>query len=56
MVLVSADLDRRLRDQELDLPRHLAKVLARELDGRAPLGAASRLRGVGSSRLVGFTN
>jgi hypothetical protein len=41
-----ADLDRRLDDQELDLPtRHLAKLLARELDGRPPLGAASRLRG-----------
>jgi hypothetical protein len=44
--VVPADLDRRLHEQELDLPtRHLAKVLARELDGRPPLGAASRLRG-----------
>jgi hypothetical protein len=44
--IIPADLDRRLHDQELDLPtRHLAKLLAHELDGRPPLGAASRLRG-----------
>ncbi|HUL46786.1 MAG TPA: hypothetical protein VLV25_06785, partial [Steroidobacteraceae bacterium] len=44
--LIPADLDRRLHDQQLDLPtRHLAKMLAHELDGRPPLGAASRLRG-----------
>jgi hypothetical protein len=44
--VIPADLDRRLHEQELDLPtRHLAKVLARELDRRPPLGAASRLRG-----------
>jgi hypothetical protein len=44
--VVPADLDRRLHEQELDLPtRHLATVLARELEGRPPLGAASRLRG-----------
>jgi len=44
--VVPADLDRRLHEQELDFStRHLAKVLAGELEGRAPLGAASRLRG-----------
>jgi len=44
--VVPADLDRRLHEQELDFPtRHLAGVLAGELEGRAPLGAASRLRG-----------
>jgi hypothetical protein len=44
--VIPAYLDRRLHDQELDFPtRHLAKVLARELEGRPPLLAASRLRG-----------
>ncbi len=44
--LIPADLDRRLHGQELDFStRHLAKLLAGELEGRAPLGAASRLRG-----------
>jgi hypothetical protein len=44
--VIPADLDRRLHDQELDLAtRHLAKVLAHELEGRPPLLAASRLRG-----------
>ncbi len=44
--MVPADLDRRLHEQELDFStRHLAGVLGRELEGRAPLGAASRLRG-----------
>jgi len=44
--VIPADLDRRLHDQELDFPtRHLAKVLAHELEGRPPLFAASRLRG-----------
>jgi len=44
--LIPADLDRRLHEQELDFStRHLAKLLGGELEGRAPLGAASRLRG-----------
>jgi len=44
--LVPADLDRRLHEQEFDLStRHLAQLLGRELEGRLPLGAASRLRG-----------
>ncbi len=44
--LIPADLDRRLHEQELDFStRHLAKLLAGELEGRAPLQAASRLRG-----------
>jgi len=44
--VVPADLGRRLHEQELDFStRHLAGVLAGELEGRSPLGAASRLRG-----------
>jgi hypothetical protein len=44
--IVPVDIDRRLHEQELDLKtRHLAKVLARELEGRPPLLAAGRIRG-----------
>jgi hypothetical protein len=44
--VIPVDLDRRLYDQELDFStHHLAKVLARELEGRPALLAASRLRG-----------
>ena len=44
--LIPVDLDRLLHEQELDFStRHLAKLLAGELEGRAPLQAASRLRG-----------
>ena len=43
--LIPADLDRRLHEQELAFPTlHLARMLARELDGRAPLLAAARVR------------
>ena len=43
--IMPADLDRRLHEQELDLPTcHLAKLFARELEGRRPLGAAPSLR------------
>jgi len=44
--VIPADLDRRLHEQELDFPtRHLAKMLACELDGRAPLLAVQHVRG-----------
>ena len=44
--VIPADLDRRLHAQELDLPTsHLAKLLGRELEGRAPLLAAAHIRG-----------
>lgn len=44
--LVPPDLHRRLHEQQLDFPTlGLAKILGRELEGRPPLGAASRLRG-----------
>jgi hypothetical protein len=43
--VIPADLDRRLHEQELDFSTlHLARMLARELDGRAPLLAAARVR------------